>query len=240
MNQLTGQAFLEIQGVEMVYPLGARRIQALAGINLQVPRGQFLCVRGRSGSGKSTLLHVIGGLRSPSAGSVRIGEIEVQRLRPHQAALFRRRVVGIIFQFFNLLPMLTVAQNVAFPLSLDGARGRTLDSKVDGLLEEMGMLERRNHYPDQLSGGEMQRVAITRALAIDPDLILADEPTGNLDSATGHQIWGLLGELARTRNVTTLMVSHDPDATAYADRVVVLEDGVIAEDTAALPSPGAV
>ncbi|MCZ6823480.1 MAG: ABC transporter ATP-binding protein, partial [Deltaproteobacteria bacterium] len=166
-----------------------------------------------------------------TAGRVRVGDIEVHELSARHAALYRRRVVGIVFQFFNLLPMLTVAQNVAFPLSLDGARGAALDEKVDELLADFAMLDRRDNYPDQLSGGEMQRIAIARALAIHPDLILADEPTGNLDSAAGNQIWLLLQELCRKRRVTTIMVTHDADATAYADRVVVLEDGEIVEDT---------
>lgn len=225
------KSFVEIIDLELVYPLGSREICALRGIDLQVPRGQFLCVRGKSGSGKSSLLHALAGLRKPAAGRIRVGDIAVHELDAHQAALYRRRVVGIVFQFFNLLPMLTVAQNVEFPLSLDGARGSELDQKVDELLVDLGMLERRDDYPDQLSGGEMQRIAIARALAIRPDLILADEPTGNLDSATGNQIWQLLQDLSHKRDVTTIMVTHDADATGYADRVVVLEDGVIIEDT---------
>ncbi len=223
--------FVEITGLEVVYPLGFRQIRALAGIDLQVPRGQFLCVRGKSGSGKSSLLHALAGLRKPTAGRVRVGDIDVHELDARQAALYRRRVVGVVFQFFNLLPMLTVAQNVAFPLSLDGARGSALDDQVDELLADLAMLDRRDDYPDQLSGGEMQRIAIARALAIRPDLILADEPTGNLDSATGNQIWLLLQELCHKKRVTTVMVTHDADATAYADRVVVFEDGAIIEDT---------
>lgn len=223
--------FVETAGLEIVYPLGSRCLRALAGIDLQVPEGQFLCVRGKSGSGKSSLLHALAGLRKPTAGSVRVGDIQVHELDARQSALYRRRVVGIVFQFFNLLPMLTVAQNVGFPLSLDGARGSALDERVDELLADLVMLDRRDHYPDQLSGGEMQRVAIARALAIHPDLILADEPTGNLDSASGNQIWLLLQELCHKRRVTTIMVTHDSDATGYADRVVVLEDGAIVEDT---------
>ena len=223
--------FVEAAGLEIVYPLGSRCLRALAGIDLQVPEGQFLCVRGKSGSGKSSLLHALAGLRRPTAGSVRVGDIQVDELDARESALYRRRVVGIVFQFFNLLPMLTVAQNVGFPLSLDGARGSALDERVDELLADLVMLDRRDHYPDQLSGGEMQRVAIARALAIHPDLILADEPTGNLDSASGNQIWLLLQELCHKRRVTTIMVTHDSDATGYADRVVVLEDGAIVEDT---------
>jgi putative ABC transport system ATP-binding protein len=138
---------------------------------------------------------------------------------------------GIVFQFFNLLPMLSVFENVAFPLRLDGLPGARLKAVVEGLLSELGMLEHRDRYPSQLSGGEMQRVAIARAVAIDPELILADEPTGNLDSASGAQIWGLLRDLTARKGVTTIMVTHDPDAARYADRVVELEDGRLTEDS---------
>jgi putative ABC transport system ATP-binding protein len=216
----------------MVYELGTREVHALAGIDLQLPRGQFLCVRGKSGSGKSSLLHAIAGLRRPSAGRVRIGNIEIQDLNARQSALLRRRVIGMVFQFFNLLPMLTVAENVAFPLSLDGARRRDLDEKVDQLLHDLDMLERRDDYPDQLSGGQMQRVAIARALAIEPDVILADEPTGNLDSTSSHEIGLLLQQLTHKQQVTTIMVTHDADTSRYADRTVVLEDGLIIQDAA--------
>ena len=210
---------------------GSGGVLVLKDVGMEIHRAQTVAVVGESGSGKSTLLHAFAGLRKPTAGRVRVGDIEVHELSARHAALYRRRVVGIVFQFFNLLPMLTVAQNVAFPLSLDGARGAALDEKVDELLADFAMLDRRDNYPDQLSGGEMQRIAIARALAIHPDLILADEPTGNLDSAAGNQIWLLLQELCRKRRVTTIMVTHDADATAYADRVVVLEDGEIVEDT---------
>jgi putative ABC transport system ATP-binding protein len=223
--------FLEIRSLRMVYRVGTREIRALAGIDLLVPRGQLLCIRGRSGSGKSSLLHAIAGLRKPTAGRVRVGDIEIQKLTARQSALFRRRAVGIIFQFFNLLPMLTVAENVAFPLSLDGVRSRALDTRVDALLGDLGMREHRDHYPDQLSGGQMQRVAIARALVIEPEVILADEPTGNLDSAASSQIWLLLQGLARQRRVTTIVATHDREAAIRADRIVVLSDGAIIEDS---------
>ncbi len=223
---------VEVRGLELTYPLGESEVRALAGIDLLVPRGQFLCIRGRSGSGKSSLLHAIAGLRKPTAGHVRVAGVDVNGLDPRQAALFRRRMCGIVFQFFNLLPMLTVAENVAFPLRLDGMPSARLKAIVDGLLSELGMLEHRDRHPAQLSGGEMQRVAIARAVAIEPDVILADEPTGNLDSASGAQIWQLLRELTVRKRVTTIMVTHDADAARYADRVVVLEDGRVKEDSA--------
>jgi putative ABC transport system ATP-binding protein len=219
------------RAVELDYVLGAQRVRALTGVDMDVPPGQFVCIRGRSGSGKSSLLHVVAGLRRPTAGVVRLDDVEVSALTLKEAALMRRRMVGVVFQFFNLLPMLSVAENVAFPLSLDATRRGEIRERVDELLEELGIPDRRDHYPDQLSGGEMQRVAIARALVIRPRLLLADEPTGNLDAATGNQIWALLRSATRSRGVTTLMVTHEPEGVSYADRVVVLEDGRVIEDT---------
>jgi putative ABC transport system ATP-binding protein len=224
---------LETSGLELVYQLGTREVPALRGIDLCAPRGQFLCVRGRSGSGKSTLLHVIAGLRKPTRGQVRVRGVDVHSLTPAQAALFRRRMCGVVFQFFNLLPMLNAAQNIAFPLILDGYPRARIDAIVNGLLAEVGMLDFRDRYPDQLSGGEMQRIAIARALAIEPELVLADEPTGNLDRAAGAEVWGLLRDLARKKSVTIVMATHDSDATAFADRVVVLDDGRVVQDSSA-------
>jgi ABC-type lipoprotein export system ATPase subunit len=227
----TDAPVVEARGLELVYNTGAREVRALAGIDLTVPRGQFLCVRGKSGSGKSSLLHTIGGLRKPTAGSVRVAGLDVSRLTPREAALFRRRMCGIVFQFFNLLPMLTVAQNVAFPVLLDRIPRPRVRSIIEPILEELGLSVLRDRYPDQLSGGEMQRVAIARAVAIDPDVILADEPTGNLDSASGAQIWQLLRDLSRRHNVTVVMASHDAEAVDYVDRVVVLHDGRVRQDS---------
>jgi putative ABC transport system ATP-binding protein len=229
----TTETVVQVAGLEVIYQRGTQQVHALRGVNLTVPRGQFVCVRGRSGSGKSTLLHVLGALWPPTRGSVRVAGIDLGALDPKQAALYRRRHCGIVFQFFNLLPGLTVAQNVAFPLVLDGvARGR-IEAIVGPLLEELGIAERRNHNPSELSGGEMQRAAIARAMAIDPRLILADEPTGNLDTVAGAQIWALLRDLSHRKRVTIVMVTHDPDATAFADRVVVLEDGRVLQDSVA-------
>ena len=218
----------------MKYPVGEREITALAGVDLRIPQGQFLCVRGPSGSGKSTLLHVLAALRKPTSGRVRVAGVDVRSLGVREAALYRRRFVGIVFQFFNLLPMLTVEENIVFPLALDGIRRRGYEDRIGELLEQLDLAHLRGHHPDQLSGGEMQRVAIARALMIQPELVLADEPTGNLDSAASHNIWRILRDLTHRRGVTTLMVTHEAEATAYADRVVVLEDGRIIEDTSAL------
>lgn len=227
--------FIRVGGLRVVYRAGARERVALDGVDLTVPAGQFLCVRGKSGSGKSSLLHVLAGLLDPAAGSARVGGTEVTRLSRSESALFRRRHCGVIFQAFNLLDMLTVGENVAFPLGLDGVSSREIERRVDERLAEIGLLERRTDYPDQLSGGEQQRVSIARALAIRPDVILADEPTGNLDSESGIRIWMTLRDLSRRHGVTILMVTHDPDATAYVDRVVELKDGRIVGDTGPLP-----
>jgi putative ABC transport system ATP-binding protein len=231
-------SFIDVRSLRVVYPAGAGRRVALDGVDLAVPRGQFLCVRGKSGSGKSSLLHVLAGLIDPESGSVRVGETDLSSLTRSAAALYRRRRCGVIFQSFNLLDMLSVAENVAFPLGLDGISQRETTARVDDLLDEVGLRERRDDFPDQLSGGEQQRIAIARALAIRPDVVLADEPTGNLDSESGIRIWMLLRDLSRKHGTTTLMVTHDPDATAYVNRVVELRDGRIVADTGALPELG--
>jgi putative ABC transport system ATP-binding protein len=228
-------AFVDVRGLRVVYSTGASSRAALNGIDLEVPRGQFLCVRGKSGSGKSSLLHVLAGLIEAERGSVLVGGATLSGMSRSEAALYRRRRCGVVFQFFNLLDMLTVAENVAFPLGLDGLSQREIDLRVDSLLGEVDMTNRRDDLPDQLSGGEQQRVAIARALAIHPALLLADEPTGNLDSESGIAIWRLLRDMSRRHGTTTLMVTHDPDATAYANRVVELRDGRIVADTGALP-----
>ncbi len=227
-------------GLRVIYGSGSAAVRALDGVDLDVPSGQFVCVLGPSGSGKSTLLHVLAGLRRPTEGAVRIGETDVHSLTLDEAAVWRRRNVGLVHQFFNLLPTLSVVQNVATPLLLDGYRMRHLRDRVDTLLERLGILHRKTHPLDQLSGGELQRVAIARALVADPGLLLGDEPTGNLDSRTGNEVLALFRELASERGTTTLLMTHDLSATSYADRVITLRDGRIEEDTnlrmAALPS----
>ena len=228
-------SFIDVRSLRVAYPAGARQRVALDGIDLAVPRGQFLCVRGKSGSGKSSLLHVLAALIEPESGSVRVGETVLADLTRSGSALYRRRRCGVIFQSFNLLDMLSVGENIAFPLGLDGVSQRETSKRVDGLLDEVGLRARRDDYPDQLSGGEQQRVAIARALAIQPDVVLADEPTGNLDSESGVTIWLLLRDLSRRHGTTIIMVTHDPDATAYVNRVVELRDGRIVADTGVLP-----
>jgi putative ABC transport system ATP-binding protein len=218
--------------LEMVYHRGADEVRALDHVNLSVPSGQFVVVRGRSGSGKSTLMHLIAGLRKATAGQVLVGDTDIQALPVSDADRFRRRNVGMIFQFFNLIPSLSVEMNIALPLLLDGYKLPNLRRQIDDLIELLSMSHRRNHAPHELSGGEMQRVAIARALIIKPVLILADEPTGNLDSRASEEIFSLLRDLSRERGVTTIVMTHEVEATKYADRVLVMSDGrVIADST---------
>ncbi len=219
--------FLNVQNLTKTYSRGRQSTTALRGVSLGVERGKFLSIMGPSGSGKSSLLQIVGGLDQPTSGTV---EIEGKPLHAYSdAALshFRRRRLGFIFQFFNLLPSLTALENVCLPLLLDGHRFRDSADKGRQLLERFGLGERIGHFPAQLSGGEMQRVAIARAMVIDPLVILADEPTGNLDSASGKIVLGLLRELARENRQTVLMVTHDPAAAAYSDGQIRLLDGRI-------------
>ncbi len=220
-------------GIEMIYGTGASAVRALRGLSLCVPRGQFVIVRGKSGSGKTTLLHVVAGLRRPTAGSVSVGGTELQTLSEGESARFRRRHVGLVYQFFNLVPTLDVEHNVALPLLMDGRSIAQVRPRVASLLErlELGGFGARD--TTRLSGGQMQRVAIARAIAAEPVLVLADEPTGNLDSETGRAVLRLFRELCDERGMTLVMMTHDAEAASYADRVIQLRDGVIHEDSGA-------
>jgi putative ABC transport system ATP-binding protein len=219
----------------MLYQLGTTEVLALDSVNLFVPPGQFLIVRGRSGSGKTTLLHLLAGLQRATEGTVNIGGTQVSGLSANQADLFRRRHIGLIFQFFNLIPSLTVEMNVALPLLLEGQKLRHLRPRLDELLKMLGIHDRRSHAPHELSGGEMQRVAIARALIVNPKLILADEPTGNLDSRTSHEVFALLRDEAARIGATAVVMTHDTDVTVYADRVIEMADGAIETDTGPFP-----
>ena len=185
---------IRLENVVKTYRQGSTSVPALAGISLSVAQGEFLAVMGASGSGKSTMLHLIGGLDVPDSGSIAVGGQELSHMSDDQLTIFRRRKIGFIFQFFNLLPTLSAEENVALPLLLDGKSMRDVRPRVEKLLDRVGLGPRRAHKPDELSGGEMQRVAIARALVIEPILLLADEPTGNLDSKTGEEILELIKE----------------------------------------------
>jgi putative ABC transport system ATP-binding protein len=208
-----------------VYQQGDNQITALAGVSLEISRGAFAAVMGQSGSGKSTLLHLIGGLDRPTNGELLVDDRLIGQMSDDHVTLFRRSKVGFIFQFFNLLPTLSAAENVALPFVLDGRGKREADDRAGALLAKVGLQHRRDHLPEELSGGEIQRVAIARALAFNPPILLADEPTGNLDSKNGLAILDLLRQVNQQDGCTIVMVTHSEEAAGYADRKIHLRDG---------------
>jgi putative ABC transport system ATP-binding protein len=221
---------LATQKLSKQYQMGPVAVGALRGIDLSVRQGEFLAIMGPSGSGKSTLLHLISGLDTPSDGKVTLVGQRLGHMSDDEVTLIRRRQVGFVFQFYNLLPMLTAAENVALPLLMDGKRLEDCAPRVDRLLDLVGLSDRRDHRPDQLSGGEQQRVAIARALVADPAIVLADEPTGNLDTRAGREVLGLLHRACSEKGQAIVMVTHDPLAASYADRVVFLRDGELVRE----------
>jgi putative ABC transport system ATP-binding protein len=219
---------IRVRALSMRLASGGREVNVLTDVSLDVPAGQFLAIAGPSGSGKSTLLGLIAGLDQPTAGRIEVAGVDVTALDEDGLARFRRDHVGYVFQSFHLLPTLTAQENVAVPLELAGDAGAA--GRAAALLAEVGLAERAHHYPVQLSGGEQQRVAVARAMARRPALLLADEPTGNLDSATGKQIIELLVGLNRRLGSTLVLVTHDAALAAHADRVITLRDGRIVSD----------
>jgi len=218
---------LETKALRKQYTMGEHQVNALVGVDFLVEKGEFVAIMGPSGSGKSTLLHLLGGLDKPSDGEVTLASHRFSILNDNQATLVRRHNVGFVFQFFNLLPTLSAEENIALPLIIDGQDLRKYQSRINTLLELVGLTDRRRHKPDQLSGGEQQRVALARALVTEPAIVLADEPTGNLDSKTGTAIMDLLRRSCDELGQTVIVVTHDPRAAAYADRAVFLKDGQI-------------
>jgi putative ABC transport system ATP-binding protein len=214
-----------IDNVTKRFRQGDRAVTALRGISLEVSRGQFVAVMGASGSGKSTLLHLIGGLTQPDEGRVVIDGTDISTLNDRDLTLFRRRNIGLVFQSFNLIPTLTAEENVSLPLMLDRKNGQVTSDRIDALLNQLGLNGRRHHRPDAMSGGEQQRVAIGRALVTDPAVILADEPTGNLDSVNSKAVCELLRALSLEQGKTIVMVTHEPSVAAYAREVAVIKDG---------------
>jgi putative ABC transport system ATP-binding protein len=210
------------------YGDGESAVDALRGVTLEVPAGQFTAVMGPSGSGKSTLMHLLAGLDTPSAGTVEIGGEDITSMSDKQLTKLRRRHIGFVFQQFNLLPTLTAEENILLPLSISGRKPDKGD--LEALIARVGLEDRRRHRPSEMSGGQQQRVAIARALISRPTVLFADEPTGNLDSASGAEILALLREAVELDGQTTLMVTHDPRAAATADRVVFIADGRIVAD----------
>jgi putative ABC transport system ATP-binding protein len=214
---------IRVRDVVMRLPSGGRALTILDGITLDVAPGEVLAITGPSGSGKSTLLGLVAGLDRPSSGSIVVAGVDITRLDEDALARFRRETLGYVFQSYHLIPTLTAVENVAVPLEIAGAPNALVRARA--LLDDVGLADRAHHYPVQLSGGEQQRAALARAVSLDPGLLLADEPTGNLDSATGARIIELLLELKRRRGSTLVLVTHDEALARHADRVVTLRDG---------------
>jgi len=214
-----------LEDVTKTYLLGEERILAVNNLSLTVRSGEFVAIMGKSGCGKTTLLSLIGGLDRPDSGRVIVNDQDISRLGDSELTCYRRDHVGIVFQFFNLIPILTVFENVALPGLLQARPEHEVRSRVEHLLVEVGLWNRRHHHPHEISGGEMQRVAMARALINRPRLILADEPTGNLDSRTGGEILHLLGELRERHQITMILATHSLEAASRADRRVMMRDG---------------
>jgi putative ABC transport system ATP-binding protein len=223
---------LEARDLVKRYPLGEGSVEALRGISLSVTAGEFVAIMGSSGSGKSTMLHLLGALDRPTSGEVIIDGVTVSDLDEEEATLTRRAKTGFVFQFFNLIPLLSVAENVALPFLIAGETLTQRRERVDELLALVGLSDKAAHRPDQLSAGEQQRVAIARALAPSPAILLADEPTGNLDFTTGTEILDLLWSSCERLGQTVVLVTHDARAAAYADRVLVVRDGRLRDEVA--------
>jgi len=221
------RVMIELQEISKTVMSGGQPLTILHPLTLTIARGRFLAVVGPSGSGKSTLLGLIAGLDAPTGGTVVIDRVDITRLDEDRLARLRGEKIGFMFQFFHLIPSLTAYENVAVPMEIAGAPD--IRRRTQALIDEVGLAERAHHYPSQLSGGEQQRVALARALANDPPILLADEPTGNLDSATGHHILELLRTIHRSRGATIVLVTHDADLAASADSRLVLRDGRVVE-----------
>jgi putative ABC transport system ATP-binding protein len=221
---------IELVEATKTYEQGRRVVNAVRGVSLRVSAGEFVTIMGPSGSGKSTLMHLMGALDTPTAGRAVFQGQDLQALSDTQRSLLRRNRIGFVFQAFNLLPTLTAAENVALPLLLGGTNRREAIHRAGGCLERVGLAHRAEHFPEELSGGEMQRVAVARALVADPDAVLCDEPTGNLDSASSGEILSLLASLSEPSRRAVVMVTHDAAAARYGTRVVHIRDGLIESD----------
>ncbi|WP_368936873.1 ABC transporter ATP-binding protein [Bacillus sp. SH8-8] len=219
---------VRLENVVKTYGEGETQVQALKGINLSIHRGEFVTIVGASGSGKSTLLHILGGLDRPSSGNVFIGDENIYNYKDNELSIFRRRKVGFIFQFFNLIPVLNVQENIALPALLD--EEQVDNHYLDEIIRTLGLNERRDHLPSELSGGQQQRVSIGRSLINKPDIILADEPTGNLDTKNTKEVLNLLKVTAKKYNQTVILITHDPAIASNSDRIITITDGMIISD----------
>ena len=221
---------IKVENLRKVYKVGGEKVVALDNISLNIEKGEFCCIVGTSGSGKSTLLNMLAGLEKPTKGKVKINGQLVSKMTEKELAIFRQNNIGFIFQSYNLLPTLTAAENVAFPLVFRGVDKKLRNQKAKKILEDMGLGDRLNHKPGEMSGGQQQRVGIARAFVGRPNVIFADEPTGNLDSATTEQVMNMLIDISRKNNITFVMVTHDPELARMAPRVITLKDGRVISD----------
>jgi len=219
---------LKVENLKRVYGTGASKVVALDNVSFTVEKGEFVSIVGASGSGKSTLLHLIGGVDRPTSGKVFINDEDIYKLNNDDLAIFRRRQIGLIYQFYNLIPILNVIENISLPLELDGRKPDKKD--LNEMIELLGLENRKSHLPSQLSGGEQQRVSIGRALITRPSLILADEPTGNLDSKASEEIVNLLKKTNKKYNQTIIMITHNLEIAKMTDRIITIEDGRIVDD----------
>jgi putative ABC transport system ATP-binding protein len=224
-------SLIQTENLTKIYGSGDTQVTALDHVNLKVEKGDFIAVMGPSGCGKSTLLHLLGGLDRPSEGRVAVDGISLAEMKDDELTRLRRKRMGFVFQFFNLIPVLTAVENAALPITLDGTKPSAAKKRAAEWLRRLGLEDRLNNRPDQLSGGQQQRVAVARALVSAPILILADEPTGNLDTKSGDEIASLLRKVAKEYGRTVVMVTHDPRIAAYADRIIFLKDGRIVDET---------
>lgn len=219
---------LEVKNLSKIYGKGDTLVKAVDDVSFTVEQGEFVAIIGPSGSGKSTLLHIIGGVDTPTTGNVIIDGTDITKLKESPLSIFRRRQIGLVYQFYNLIPILTVEENLTLPLLLDGRKPNK--EQIDYLVSNLGLGDRLKHLPNQLSGGQQQRVSIGRALANNPALLLADEPTGNLDSENSKEIVALLRKVNREHNQTVIMITHDERIAQSADRIIAIEDGKIVKD----------
>jgi putative ABC transport system ATP-binding protein len=229
MSQENG-LLVDVRGVDKLFRRGSEEIHVLGGLDLEIPEGEFLALMGPSGSGKSTLLNLIGGLDRPTEGSIEVGGQRIDRLSDRRLAAWRARHVGLVFQFYNLLPVLTAERNVELPLLLTHLSAKERQQHVQTALSVVGLTDRNRHYPRQLSGGEQQRVGIARAIVTDPTLLLCDEPTGDLDRKSGDEILDLLQALNQQQGKTIVMVTHDPHAAVRAGRILYLDKGQLSTE----------